>query len=163
MVNLLVTILLGGLWHGANFTFIIWGALHGAMLALERLVGEDRLSRISPMVRHAVTFVIVVFGWVIFRSDSMSQAGNIFSGMLGFNGFMTSFNPLLLQKHLPGCMLAALAILFIWKLEPLLINPSPIAKRAFSSRVQRGIFFTFLVAFLFSLSSSEIPFLYFQF
>ena len=133
------------------------------MLAIERLIGEDRLSRISPLARHVATFLIVVFGWVIFRSESMSQAGGVLSGMFGANGFMSSFNPSLLEKHLPGCIFVVLAIAFLWKLEPRLIENSPIAKRTFSTRAQWGIFIVFTLALLLSLSSTEIPFLYFQF
>ena len=95
-VNLMVTMLLGGLWHGAGWTFVLWGALHGvyliinhAWLALRRRLGHHRRHS-TPWGRRAaccVTFVAVVAGWVVFRADSMAAAWNMLSGMAGFNGF----------------------------------------------------------------------------
>lgn len=78
-VNLLVTMLLGGLWHGAAWTFVIWGALHGAYLAVERALGIDQLdarkmSNVEVWVRRIVTFHIVCLAWVFFRAKSAPQA-----------------------------------------------------------------------------------------
>jgi len=77
--NLMLTMLLGGLWHGANWTFVIWGAIHGLGLSVERL-GRPRkgLSPASHPVtiwtQRAVTFTIVCFAWVFFRATSVSEA-----------------------------------------------------------------------------------------
>ncbi|ACV75348.1 MAG: MBOAT family O-acyltransferase [Zymomonas mobilis] len=76
-LNLFITMLIGGLWHGANMTFVIWGALHGGVLACERF-----WSRIKPAswpslpvwIRTIFTFHIVVVGWIFFRADSFSSA-----------------------------------------------------------------------------------------
>jgi D-alanyl-lipoteichoic acid acyltransferase DltB (MBOAT superfamily) len=93
-VNLLVTMLLGGLWHGAGWTFLIWGGLHGAYLvinhgwqALRARLGHD-LSRSTWWGRGlgcAVTFLAVVVGWVIFRSKDLSSAGLMLDAMFGFS------------------------------------------------------------------------------
>ncbi len=78
--NLFITMLLGGLWHGANWTFVIWGAYHGALLAIERGlgIGRDRaapgprgLGRVGGIAR---TFVLVIAGWVFFRAPSVGDA-----------------------------------------------------------------------------------------
>jgi alginate O-acetyltransferase complex protein AlgI len=66
--------LLGGLWHGANWTFVIWGAFHGIGLALERLVGFDRpegLSLAAKATRAVIVFQFVCFAWIVFRADSL--------------------------------------------------------------------------------------------
>jgi alginate O-acetyltransferase complex protein AlgI len=75
--NVLLTMLLGGLWHGANWTFVIWGALHGIGLALERLGGFDRLERSSfaaRATRAVIVFQFVCFAWIFFRTDSLSAS-----------------------------------------------------------------------------------------
>lgn len=77
--NLLLTMLLGGLWHGANWTFVLWGAWHGVLLAIERMCGvrsDERAERSSTAIRIArtlLTFHLVAFGWVLFRAPSIDE------------------------------------------------------------------------------------------
>ncbi len=83
-VNLIVVMLLGGLWHGANWTFVAWGAYHGCLLALERFRGKRSTYETWPRaVRLAVTFVLVLFSWVLFRSASLHDAIQYASVMIG--------------------------------------------------------------------------------
>ena len=82
-VNLFVVMLLGGLWHGAAWNFVIWGALHGALLAFERLRGKSALYDGLPApVRVGVTFTIVLITWVFFRAADLPEAGRYLSDML---------------------------------------------------------------------------------
>ena len=71
--NLLLTMLLGGLWHGANWTFVIWGGYHGLLLILHRAIRES-WERLPVSFRRATTFLLVVVGWVLFRSSSLDMA-----------------------------------------------------------------------------------------
>ena len=96
-VNLMATMLLGGLWHGAGWTFVLWGGLHGVYLvinhawhALRRRLGHDlgRPSRWGGAAGCALTFVAVVVGWVVFRSNSLDTAGAILQAMAGLNGLV---------------------------------------------------------------------------
>jgi alginate O-acetyltransferase complex protein AlgI len=73
--NLMLTMLLGGLWHGAAWTFVLWGALHGAGLAGERLLAGR--VRAPAVVRWLVVFHLVVLGWILFRSPSLGIAGDV--------------------------------------------------------------------------------------
>ena len=82
--NLFVTFLVSGLWHGAAWTFVIWGALHGVIVALERLF-KDVLVRIPRIIKTACTFLTVNFLWVLFRATSFEQALNIYKGMFTFS------------------------------------------------------------------------------
>jgi alginate O-acetyltransferase complex protein AlgI len=80
--NLMITMLLGGLWHGAQWTFVAWGGLHGLYLAFERVVriGHDTVSA-NPVVRALralATFTAVTLAWVFFRSQSFSQASTVY-------------------------------------------------------------------------------------
>ncbi|QJR16503.1 MBOAT family O-acyltransferase [Usitatibacter palustris] len=162
-LNVFLTMVIGGLWHGASFTFVAWGAYHGALLVVERWVGESRLERVPVLARQAGTFLLVVIGWVFFRSDTFSQAAGVLAGMTGFNGFASQFTPLLAQKHLPSVLLVVVALLFFWRLEPRVVGAEPMAGRAFAARTQWLLFAAFVFAVLVSMSSREIPFLYFQF
>jgi alginate O-acetyltransferase complex protein AlgI len=91
-INLLLTMLLGGLWHGAAMTFVIWGALHGAALIAERMLGlhtgTSRPRVWKWVLRFSVVQAVILITWIFFRSESTSQATrilrNIFVGGLAF-------------------------------------------------------------------------------
>ena len=95
-VNLEITMLLGGLWHGAGWTFVIWGGLHGIYLVINHLwrgmrrnVGADSgASGFGRILGIAITFAAVVVGWVFFRSANLSTANSIIQSMFGFHGVM---------------------------------------------------------------------------
>jgi alginate O-acetyltransferase complex protein AlgI len=80
--NLLVVFVLTGAWHGAAWTFVAWGLYNGVLLVLERVSGVARLDdRRLAVPRRALTLLLVVVGWVLFRSDSLGQAGRFLSAM----------------------------------------------------------------------------------
>jgi alginate O-acetyltransferase complex protein AlgI len=79
--NLYIVFALTGFWHGANWTFLVWGLYHGTLLVVERVTGwGDALTRWRPLQR-ALTQFLVVLGWVVFRADSLPQAGHILGAM----------------------------------------------------------------------------------
>src|SRR6516162_338596 len=85
MGNLLTTMLLGGLWHGANWTFVIWGAIHGFGLATERVLGVARdwarSSFAGRWTRRILVFHLVCFSWIFFRGESISAAFKFLRGV----------------------------------------------------------------------------------
>ncbi len=84
-INLALVMLLGGLWHGAAWTFVIWGAIHGVLLAGERMLGkQSAYARLPRPLRVAVTFLIVTLAWVFFRSPDLASAGRYLACMAGF-------------------------------------------------------------------------------
>ena len=86
-VNLGVVMVLGGLWHGASWNFVLWGGLHGGWLALERALGKRPLYRALPRpARVALTFLVVLVGWVFFRSPDLPAAGRYLAAMAGAGG-----------------------------------------------------------------------------
>jgi len=90
-VNLMVTMLLGGLWHGAAWTFVAWGALHGLYLLINHAWRAAGIRTTVPGSRYAarlVTFAAVVIAWVLFRADTLDSAGRIIGAMFGANGFV---------------------------------------------------------------------------
>lgn len=80
-VNLFLTMLLGGLWHGAAWTFVVWGAMHGIALGINRLWSKLNIPMPS-VIAWTMTFVFVVFAWVFFRATSFADAFSISSAML---------------------------------------------------------------------------------
>ena len=87
-VNLWLTMVLGGLWHGANWTFIIWGMWHGTILVLERLLGgRGQRTPYPRLLAWPITILLVMIGWVMFRAHTVHEAVDFYRGMLGFNGF----------------------------------------------------------------------------
>lgn len=89
--NLMITMLLGGLWHGAGWNFLFWGGLHGIYLIINNYwrashTGKAAATFKTKFFGWSVTFVAVVFAWVPFRAETMAGTKNMLSGMLGFNG-----------------------------------------------------------------------------
>jgi alginate O-acetyltransferase complex protein AlgI len=109
-VNLLATMLLAGLWHGAGWTFVLWGGLHGVYLAINhmfRRMSRRFALRVPAWAGWAVTFACVNVAWVFFRADSVSRAVDIVKGMAGINGIF------LKSRHLPDFLVQALAAVHI--------------------------------------------------
>ena len=82
-VNLMLVMLLGGLWHGANWTFVLWGLWHGGWLAVERATGRAKATDTFALLS---TLLIVIIGWVMFRAADVTGAMGVYRGMLGLNG-----------------------------------------------------------------------------
>jgi alginate O-acetyltransferase complex protein AlgI len=101
-VNLFATMALGGLWHGAALNFVAWGAYHGALLTGTHH-GRERGWRLPRPIAVAVTFLLVVVGWVLFRMRTLDGIGSLYAGMLGLHGF---------GGGLPGHLLAYIVVSF---------------------------------------------------
>ncbi|PSF37691.1 membrane-bound O-acyltransferase family protein [Aphanothece hegewaldii CCALA 016] len=91
-INLMITMLLGGLWHGAGWTYVIWGGLHGLYLCINH--GWAKLNLKMPkFVAWLMTFIAVIISWVLFRSASFSDAMEILKTMVGMNGITLPASP----------------------------------------------------------------------
>ncbi len=122
-VNLMATMLLGGLWHGAAWKFAFWGGLHGTGLAAERWWDERRGSRVihRPWLRRLLTFHFVCFTWLFFRADNVSDVGEL-ARRLFQNGGETALTP-----EVALAVVAGLAIQF-FPTEPLHLARSLFAR-----------------------------------
>jgi len=159
--NLMITMVLGGLWHGASWTFVIWGAIHGGVLALERAT-RGRQSRAiyeRPLTASNIPFILVTFGvvtvaWVFFRADSVSTAFEILGRIL---------------TAAPGAMPVEMAILPFAVLTTLALDLAErrgLTARAFARApaVAQGLAYGFaLVALVVFSGTQPVPFIYFQF
>lgn len=185
--NLATVMVLGGIWHGAAWTFAVWGAYHGTLLALERMALERREARGLPSRAGAggwrvpATFVLVMLGWVVFRADGIAEAWTMLQGMAFVHGAGLSAE---LAWQLPGRSLAALVValaLIVWPAAPIRYDeagyrvPARRAARETPGRVSGvlaaarehaaswGIMPLFVLGVLRALADIASPFLYFQF
>ena len=106
-LNLCLVFLISGFWHGAQWTFIFWGAYHGLFLVLDRLFLIKLTSYIGKIPRILLTFLITVISWVFFRSDTIAQAWQFLKKMGSF-----SFEELFFSAHLKTIFVAAIIISF---------------------------------------------------
>lgn len=83
-VNLLVTFVVSGLWHGANYTFIMWGFLHGAFMVLERIF-KNKWMKVSATIRMILVFVVANLFWIFFRAKNIHEAFSIFGRIFSLN------------------------------------------------------------------------------
>lgn len=107
LVNLMIVFLLSGLWHGAAWTFVLWGAFHGSIVTLERLAGARR-DRLPLLVQHATTLPLLVMSWVFFRATSAGQVADFLTAMVGLDEVAEGAAPLVRGFYLPSFTLAAL-------------------------------------------------------
>jgi D-alanyl-lipoteichoic acid acyltransferase DltB (MBOAT superfamily) len=159
--NLLITMLLGGLWHGAAWTFVFWGLFHGLLLSAHRWFVERRgprpvLSGWRRWLSVFVTFHLVMFGWLLFRADSMQQVGAI----LGAIGSGLEWTPLAVST-------LALIAFFV---GPLLLYEAWEERRGGDEAILEGhwlvqaLVIIYFVAMVFFFPSPEAhEFIYFQF
>ena len=86
IINLFIVWALTGIWHGANWTFLIWGLMYFLLIAFEKLSGFDKKEgKVLNIIKWLYTIFFVIIGWVIFRADSISQGINYLGTMFGFN------------------------------------------------------------------------------
>lgn len=158
LLNLMIVWLLTGLWHGAGWNFVLWGLYYGVLLALEKTVLAPLLRRTPAFVRRAATFVIVMFGWLLFAADSVGFIGNYASAM--FSGSLAA----------PGTLydLARSAVLLLILAVGSTPLPLKLARRLYESRRGRATLVCATVAAVilsvaYMVASSYNPFLYFRF
>lgn len=92
-INLWLVFLLSGLWHGAAWTFVIWGIFHGAFLVIERLGWSHFMERWPRILRIGWTYLLVLIGWVFFRAKDLSEALTYLGEMIHFSGPKTGLAP----------------------------------------------------------------------
>ncbi|WP_234417020.1 MBOAT family O-acyltransferase [Loktanella sp. Alg231-35] len=157
--NLLLTMALGGLWHGANWTFILWGAWHGLLLSVERMVGSKSRRTVWPVgLGWPLTLLAVVLGWVMFRAPTVGDAFTMYVGMSGRNGVGISSATVYFNQPIEfiGLIVGALIACAPWQG---LLKRSRSA--AFNPILVSPLLFACCTIVLNARSHS--PFLYFQF
>jgi D-alanyl-lipoteichoic acid acyltransferase DltB (MBOAT superfamily) len=147
--NLIITFLLGGLWHGAGWMFVLWGLLHGVGQAVERLGARRGLS-LPKWLAWTLTFAFINVTWVFFRAGDMSTALRLLKGMSGLGGL-----------GLGSVYSLKWAILLILLLIGVIVGHSgqPLTMRGWKTVMAMAVIFVFSLFFLNRIT----PFLYFNF
>lgn len=83
-LNLLIVFFLTGFWHGANWSFLVWGLFHGFFMIVERLGFEKALDKVWKPIANIYTLIIVMFAWVLFRSNTLTYAVSYYKAMFNF-------------------------------------------------------------------------------
>ena len=155
--NLAATMLLGGLWHGANWPFVCWGAWQGLWLCLERRHGRrPYYAGLPAPLRVACTWLIFTFGWSMFVARDFSHLWTLWRGLTGAAGLGEVLELGARGMFAHALMPVALAICF---LAP---NTQALMRR-FHPGMVLGVAVSFVVALATMLSADHLPFLYFQF
>ena len=87
--NLWLCFLLSGLWHGASWTFVLWGAFHGLFICADKLFLKNALKKTGTIPSVIITFFLVAMGWVLFRVDTAADAGSFYKALFAFKGGLT--------------------------------------------------------------------------
>ncbi len=179
--NLMITMLLGGIWHGAAWTFLLWGALHGGMLVIHRVWEQSRFGAahaLQPAVARTLTFICVVLAWVPFRAVDFASTFAVYRGLFGFNGI--SLHAGVIEKPAVAALLVLAAIVAVRRLpntyewlgtaSPGLSTQGypatfPVAPERFRWQPDRrhGLAFALLLFTCFVKLNDVSPFIYFQF
>lgn len=162
--NLMLTMLIGGLWHGANWTFVVWGGLHGAMLAIERALGigpkrgeergRDRKWTLASLLGLVFTFHWAMLCWIFFRAPNVQSAIAFVGGILRFDGL----SDIGLLPILIGALLLVIDLPQWWTDKHTILLRTPWWLRA---PIYAGLIA--LVAGKLLYGGRELPFIYFQF
>ena len=158
--NLWICFLVSGLWHGANWTFLLWGAYHGTMLVLERLFLLDVQRRLPRLVNIAVTLVLVMLGWVLFRAQSIGEAGQYFAALAG----LSDGKPIALPEKR---VVVAIVVGVVLSLGPAIVPLERLSKLIGRQSAEPFVLLACLGLLILSLSQliadEFVAFLYFRF
>ena len=165
--NLFITMVLGGLWHGASWLFVIWGAWHGVLLIVHKVyrrifpvAKDDRPGIIRHFFHVLLTFHVVAAGWIFFRSPSLDVAGQIFTQIF------TNFRPEAIPAFVSGY-----AVIFVALIVGYLLHFAPHRwsqwlqrELSWSPLVVKAAILALVLFFVLQVRSSElVPFIYSQF
>ena len=164
-LNMAIVCILCGLWHGANWTFLIWGIYHGAFLIIERITGVREVSpEKSKILRRFITLLIVIIGWVLFRSENIAQAIGFLGAMFTVTDLPISYElSLSLNYRNLLILMAALPVFFLpgdFSLIKILINkkdPVPLLAGALMILLALPYCATLIVG------GASSPFIYYRF
>ena len=162
--NLMVTMLLGGLWHGAAWTFVVWGAGHGIALCIHKLCKPwlDKIESTSftRVVSWLITFSFVAFLWIFFRANTFQAAGQVISGI--FTDFEWAYLPVFIERRLIWCLM--LAIIFGLHFVPTRIWNKWRERFIAAPWWVKLVIFIVLIQLVLQFASATVqPFLYSQF
>lgn len=160
--NLFVVWLLTGIWHGANWTFILWGLMYFALITFEKLTGFEQKLKKFGWLKYIYTMTFVLFGWVLFRAQNLTAAGEYFMAMFGLAGNPLIDDALRVNLYQNLVFLAACAVFSLptarWIREKIGTR-----FKAAGAVYAAGLMILLLVAVSYIVKGSYNPFIYFNF
>lgn len=160
MLNILIVWSLTGLWHGAAWNFVAWGAFYGILLILEKYLFKNIIEKTPMFLRHVITLVVVMLGWVLFSSETLTDALTYMGSMFGTSGntFFDSTAKYLVSTHLFPTVFMSLSAFGAFANLPRTKNfkVNVIALCA-------GYIIIFCLCVIYLISETYNPFLYFRF
>lgn len=183
--NLAVVWILTGIWHGANWTFLIWGVLNFICIVLEKIFRFNE-SKVPDFMRHVYALFVIIIGWVIFRSDTIQEAGNYIANMFSFieNGFFCDYTAMFIKEYWVFFVLSVIfstpvaAILNGFMTKGILLRESISPQPPYEKKVVYqstpfvklisilypvGMILLFIVSTVYIVKGSYNPFIYFRF
>ena len=174
-INILITFTISGLWHGANWTFVVWGAFHGIMLIINKLINDIKynfkfISIECPyLLKVTITFIVTCFAWIFFRANSLNDAIFIINNM--FIDTEDYFNLLILSTKFRGMglIISDLFTVIIFIIILLIIDffqlNNKLMKKFENSILMKWSFYYFILfsIIMWGIQNSDDNFIYFQF
>jgi alginate O-acetyltransferase complex protein AlgI len=169
-INLIVTMVLGGLWHGASYNFILWGLMHGVGLAFNHAINNFVkfksvvLKKLFLVIGYFGTLIFVIFAWVPFRADNLTYTLSIWKSMIGINFSPSNSSDVSISTWLPILIAGAIAIFLPNTAQVFGRDPS----NKSSITWKPNLFWAFFTAVIFGIAvglsfTQSTAFLYFQF
>jgi len=168
-LNLWLTFMASGLWHGASWNFIFWGAYHGTLLSLERFLGSQRLARIPAWLGHLSTFLLIMVSWVFFRTDTMAHAFTYLERMVAWDSLSAQnlsivWPDIISRRTVFALLLAALASFIPERTWCRWGWGEPIPSHLSGGLIRTGLAAVFLFLSSAALANQNYnPFIYFRF
>jgi D-alanyl-lipoteichoic acid acyltransferase DltB (MBOAT superfamily) len=163
--NLFLTFFIGGVWHGAGWTFVLWGAMHGAALCLHRLWNNLGL-RLPKAMAWLLTFLFVNAAWVVFRAENVQSAATVWKAMFGFPSLTLGLTSLPSPAEVSLWPLVGFSLLLCYVLQDLFIRTT----QAWADRLRPAIPWTLIsglalaVCLVLMMNQNRFTeFIYFQF
>ena len=161
LANLWVCFLVSGLWHGAAWTYVAWGIYNGFFLILDKLFLLRIFERLSPAFANIATFIIVMFGWTLFRATSLSQAGTLLLTMVHPSKATTI--PLFVTNDIKVALITCAVICSAPRIPGFERLCMLVASRPFVMSGRLALALLFIMAVGKSVAEPFVPFLYFRF
>lgn len=159
--NILIVWLLTGIWHGANYTFIVWGLYYGILLIFEKYIFSHVQKHLPAIINHTITLIVVMIGWVLFFSDNLTQAFAIIASMFGAGSFISSGVLFYFKTYAIYLIIGILAATPLFSSFCILLNHH--YNRIFYLLNMIFVFVLLLISIAFMISSTYQSFLYFAF
>ena len=172
--NLILVFFVTGLWHGASWTFVIWGFVHGSFLIIERITENKFPNKLWTPLQHIYTIFVVLMAWVLFRSDSISYAWSFYGVLMGKSSATTD---LLLISKVMNIEFYILFIISLLSAAGIFVQLKSVVKREIGNFQNRSVYFSeavhiaqysyliviLIICSVYLITNTYNPFIYYRF